>query len=358
MRISGSNRGAAALAAVVAIGLAAAGVAAGFPAVTEAQPSGEEIIEDVEQRYEEAETVTGTAEVTVTNDSETTEATVDFATKDPDKFSIAGETDDGESFEAGSNGSVVWFVGEEKSVARELPEDREYHHDPHPEDGEHYHDHHEMMAGSMGENVDAELVDTTEIDGEEAYILELTPTEEAPEDHRDMESTLWVSTEDSRVLQVTASDDSKEVTAEITETQFDVSNHDSTFEPPEDRVEVTSSETYESFEELEASTDLPVPSYDDGEFEEGTHLTSADGEAVIQQYATDDGEVGIITATGAEDRLSEVEDGERVTVADEEATAVERDDRTVVFWTEDEVTTGVVVDGSVDDAVAVAEEIR
>jgi outer membrane lipoprotein-sorting protein len=341
------------LAVVVAVGLVAAGAATGLPAVTGAQqPTGDEILDDVEQRYDEAETVTGTAEVTVTNDSETKEATVDFATKDPDKFRIAGETGDGESFEAGSNGSVTWFVGEDNSYAREIPAEGE-HHEYH-ENG----DHHEMMAGSMGENVDAELVDTTDINGEEAYVVELTPTDEAPEDHRDMESTLWVSTEDSRVLQVTASDDSKEVTAEITETQFDVSIHDSTFEPPEDRVEVTSSETYESFEELEASTDLPVPSYDDGEFEEGTHLTSADGEAVIQQYATDDGEVGIVTATGAEDRLSEVEDGERVTVDGEEATAVERDDRTVVFWTEDAVTTGVVVDGSVDDAVAVAEEIR
>ncbi|ATW88370.1 outer membrane lipoprotein-sorting protein [Halohasta litchfieldiae] len=353
MRLSGSNRGAAVLAAVVAIGLVVAGVAVGVPAAAELQqPSGDEIIEDVEQRYDEAETVTGTAEITVTNDSETKAATVDFATKEPDKFRIAGETDDGESFEAGSNGSVGWFVGEDNSYAREIPAEGD-HHEYH-ENG----DHHGMMTDPVGETVDAELVDTTEIDGEEAYVVELTPTEEATEDHHNMETTLWVSTEDSRVLQVTASDDSKEVTAEITETEFDVSVHDSTFEPPEDRVSVTSSETYESFEDLEASTDLPIPSYDDGEFEEATHFTSADGEAVIQEYETDDGEVQVITATGAEDRLSEVDDGERVTVDGEDATAVDRDDRTVVFWTDEDVTTGVVVDGSVDDAVAVAEAIR
>ena len=345
MQTSGSSRRAAVLVAVVALGLVAAGAATGLPAIAGAQqPSGDDILDDVEERYDEAKTVTGTAEITVTNDSETTEATVDFATEDPDKFRIAGETDDGETFESGSNGSVAWFVGEDKSFARERPTDGEQ---PH-----------EKMTEPMGENVDAELVDTTEINGEEAYVIELTPTDEADEKYEDVESTLWVSTDDSRVLQVTASDDTTETTVEITETQFDVSIHDSTFEPPADRVEVTTSETYDSFDSLEASTDLAVSSYDDGEFEAATHLTSADGEAVIQTYTTDDGEVQLITATGAEDRLNDVDDGESVTVDGEDATAVERDDQSIVFWTDDEVTTGVVVDGSVDDAIEVAEEIR
>lgn len=349
MSVFGTSRRAMVLVAVVAIGLVVAGAATGLPAIAEMQePSGEEILDDVEQRYDDAETVTGTAEVTVTNDSDTKEATVDFATTD-DKFRISGETDDRETFEAGSNGSVVWAIGEDESFAREIPADGEYGHEEYD---------HEKMTDPVPEDVSAELVDTTEINGEEAYVIELTPTDEAPEKYEDVESTLWVSTDDSRVLQVTATDGTTEKTIEVTETQFDVSIHDSTFEPPEDRVAVTTTETYESFETLEESTELSVPSYDDGEFESAKYLSSADGEAVIQQYATDDGTVEIITATGAEDRLDDVEDGTSVTVNDEEATAIEHDDRSIVFWTEDNVTTGVVVDGSVDDAITVAEEIR
>jgi len=346
MRLSGSSRQAVLLIAIVGIGLVAAGAATGLPGVAQMdQPSGDEILDDVEQRYDDAETVTGTAEVTVTNDSETKEATVDFAFEEPDQFRFVIEKDDTTS-EVGSNGSVVWAVGEEESFAREIPADGEY-------------DDHEQPDDFVpDEDVDAELVDTTEINGEEAYVVELTPTDDADEKFEDVESTVWVSTEDSRVLQVETTDGDKETTVEVTDQQFDVSIHESTFEPPEDRVEVTMTETYDTFDELEASTDLDVPAYDDGEFEEATEFSSADGQAVIQEYTTDDGEVQLITATGAEDRLGDVEDGESVTVDGEDATAVERDDRSVVFWTDDEVTTGVVVDGSVDDAIEVAEEIR
>lgn len=348
------------IAVVVAISLVVAGAATGLPAIAEMQaPSGDEILDDVEQRYDDAETVAGTAEVTVTNDSETTHATVDFVTKEPDKFRATVEKDDGTSYEAGSNGSVVWAVGEDNSFARELPADGEYDHEEYDhEEYDHGEYDHEMMTDPVPENVNAELVDTTEINGEEAYVVELTPTDEAPEKYADIESTLWVSTDDSRVLQVTATDGTTEKTIEVTETQFDVSVHDSTFEPPEDRVSVTTTDTYDEFDVLQSSTDLSVPSYDEGEFESAKYVSSADGQAVIQQYSTADGDVEIITATGAEDRLDDIEDGESVTVNEKEATAIQHDDRSIVFWTDDDVTTGVVVDGSVDDAIAVAEEIR
>ena len=346
MRFSGTSRRAVLLIAIVGIGLVAAGAATGLPGVAQMdQPSGDEILDDVEQRYDDADTLTGTAEVTVSNDSETEEATVDFAFAEPDQFRFVIEKDD-ETSEVGSNGSVVWAVGEDKSFAREIPADSEY-------------DDHEGPDDFVpDENVDAELVDTTELDGEEAYVVELTPTDDADEKFEDVESMVWVSTEDSRVLQVETTDGDKEMTVEVTDQQFDVSIHESTFEPPEDRVAVTTTESYDSFDDLESSTDLDVPSYDDGEFEEATEVSRADGQAVIQQYATDDGEVQIITATGAADRLGEVEDGESVTIDGEEATVVERDGRSVVFWTDNDVTTGVVVEGSVVDAVSIAEEIR
>ena len=330
--------------AVVVVGLVAAGVATGLPGA-DSQPTGEAVLDDVEQRYDDADTLTGTAEVTVSNDSETKTAAVDFAFAEPEKFRFVIEKDDTTS-EVGSNGSVVWAVGEEESFARELPAESEYEDYERPDDF------------VPDEDVEAELVDTTELNGEEAYVIELTPTDEADEKYEDVESTVWVSTDDSRVLQFEATDGETETTVEVTDQQFDVSIHDSTFEPPEDRVAVTTTESYDSFDDLEASTDLAVSSYDDGEFEEATEISRADGQAVIQQYATDDGDVQVITATGAEDRLGDVEDGESVTVDGEDATAVEREDRTVVFWTDDGVTTGVVVEGSVDDATEVAEAIR
>jgi len=346
MGFSGSSRQAVLLIAIVGIGLVAAGAATGLPGMAQMdQPSGDEILDDVEQRYDDAETLTGTAEVTVSNDSEMKEATVDFAFAEPDQFRFVIEKDD-ETSEVGSNGSVVWAVGDDKSFAREIPADSEFEDREGPDDF------------VPDENVSAELVDTTELNGEEAYVVELTPTDEAPEKYEDVESTIWVAQDDSRVLQVETTDGDKETTVEVTDQQFDVSIHESTFEPPEDRVEVTMTERYDSFDSLQDATDLDVPEYDDGEFEEATEYSSADGQAVIQQYTTDEGDVQIITATGTEDRLDDVEDGESVTVDGEDATAVERDDRSIVFWTDDEVTTGVVVDGSVDDAIEVAEEIR
>jgi len=344
MRVSGSSRQAAVVIAVVVVGLVAAGVATGLPG-GDTQPTGEDVLDDVEQRYDDAETVTGTAAVTVSNDSETEEATVDFAFAEPDQFRFVIEKDDATS-EVGSNGSVVWAVGEDKSFAREIPADSEY-------------DDHEGPDDFVpDEDVEAELVDTTELDGEDVYVVELTPTDDADEKYEDVESTVWVAQEDSRVLQIETTDGDTEMTVEVTDQQFDVSIHESTFEPPEDRVSVTTTESYDSFDDLEASTDLNVPAYDDGEFQDATEISRAEGQAVIQEYATDDGDVQIITATGAADRLGDVEDGESVTVDGEDATAVERDGRSTVFWTEDDVTTGVVVEGSVDDAVSVAEEIR
>ena len=342
MGVFGSSRQAAVVIAVVVVGLVAAGAATGLPG-GDSQPTGEAVLDDVEQRYDDAETLTGTAEVTVENDSETEDATVDFAFAEPDKFRFVIENDDATS-EVGSNGGVVWAVGDEKSVARDIPANGEY-------------DDHEGMTEPIGENVSADVVETTDLDGEEAYVVELTPTDEAAEKYQDAEATLWVSTDDARVLQMTATDGDTETTVVVTDQQFDVSVHDSTFEPPEDRVSVTTSETYDSFESLQEATDLDVPSYD-GDFETATEISQADGQAVLQEYATDDGAVQIVTATGATDRLGEVEEGTSVTVDGEDATAVEREDRSTVFWTDGEVTTGVIVEGSVDDAVSVAEDVR
>lgn len=196
------------------------------------------------------------------------------------------------------------------------------------------------------ENVTATLVETTEMNGEPVYVVAIESTAEQA---AQASSTIWVTTEDYKVLQMTATDGTNETTVEVTETQFNVSIHDSTFDPPTDRVSVTTTETYDSFDAVQSATELPLPEYT-GEFTEATQLNRADGEAIIQQYDTTDGTVSVITATGAASYLHRLDSGTNVTVDGQSATAVERDGRATVVWTEDGVTTAVAVDGTIDDA--------
>jgi len=326
----------------LAVGLLAVGAATGLPgmAVTD-QPSGDEILDAVETQYDSAETVAGTATVTVSNDSDSTTATVEYAAKSPNKVAYMVNKN-GETYEAGSNGSVGWAVGADQAYARELPTESEFTQyepttDPVPES-----------------NVTATLVETTDLDGESAYVIELTPTADS---ETDVTGTLWVGTEDNRVLQATATDGTNETTVQITETQFNVSIHDSTFEPPADRVSLTTSETYETFAEVSSATELSIPQYPDGEFTEATQVSNADGQAVVQRYETTDGTVSVITATGAASYLDQLDSNATVSVNGQTATAVEREGRATVFWTTENTTTGVAVTGSIEDATEAAQKI-
>jgi hypothetical protein len=78
---------------------------------------------------------------------------------------------------------------------------------------------------------------------------------------------------------------------------------------------------------------------------------------VVQQYDADGENVTVLTATGASSYLDGAENGTTVQVSGQDATAVERDDRTVVYWTDAGITTGAVVEGTTEDAVAAAESL-
>ena len=327
------------VAVVLTLGVMAVGAATGLPGMTSTdQPTGEEIVDDIETRYDAAETVTGTATVTVSNETDTTTATVEYAAKSPDKVAYT-VSKNGETYEAGSNGSVGWAVGPDRAYARELPtegeiEGYEQPTDPAPES-----------------NVTATLVETTELDGESVYVVETTPTDESA---TDASGTLWVATDDSRVLKVQATDGTNETVARITETNFDVSIHDSTFEPPTDRVALTTSETFESYAAVQSATELAVPNYESGEFNNATLVSRANGQAVFQQYDTASGPVSVITANGASQYIDRLESNTTVTVDGQSATAVTRDGRATVVWTTDGTTTAVAVTGTVADAQVAA----
>mgnify|MGYP005847597921 CR=1 FL=1 len=354
MTISPSSRRLGVLAALLAVGLLAAGAATGISGMAvDDQPSGDEILDRVEAQYDAAETISGTATVTVENDTASSTATVEYAAKQPDM--VAYTVDKGDrTYEAGSNGSVVWAVGADRSYARELPTDAELEaYQSRADRGEIpaiADDYDPMTEPVAASNVTATLVDTVEIDGQSAYVVDIEPTNESAT----ATSTLWIATDDSRLLKARATDGTNETTVRVSETRFNVSIHDSTFEPPADRVSVTTTDSYDSFGAVQSATELSVPEYDAGEFTTATVVSRADGTAVIQQYAVDDDTVSVITATGGSTPLDRLAGETTVTVNERSASAVQQDGRAVVFWTEGEVTTAVAVDGTIDDAQAAA----
>ena len=342
------------LTALLAVGLLAAGAATGLSGMAvDDQPSGDEILDRVETQYDTAETISGTATVTVENDTESSTATVEYAAKQPDKVAYTVDKS-GETYEAGSNGSVVWAVGADRSYARELPTESELEaYESGVDRGEipALADDYDSMTEPVGaSNVTATLVDTVELDGQSAYVINVEPTDESAT----ATSTLWIATDDSRLLQATATDGTNETTVRVSETRFNVSIHDSTFEPPADRVSVTTTDSYDSFGAVQSATELSVPEYDAGEFTAATVVSRAEGTAVIQQYAVDDDTVSVITATGASTPIDRLEGETTVTVNDRSASAVQQDGRAVVFWTDNEVTTAVAVEGTIADAETAA----
>ena len=342
------------LAALLAVGLLTAGAATGLPGMgVDDTPSGDEILDRVETRYDTADTLSGTATVTVANETATSTATVEYAAKQPEKVAYTVENAD-DTYRVGSNGSVAWAVGENRSYAREIPTESElaaYSERADERALPSADDTYEPMTDPVAaSNVTATLVDTTDIDGEAAYVIDVAPTDEEAE----KAGTLWVATEDSRLLQATATDGTNETTVRVTETQFNVSIHDSTFDPPADRVSVTTTDSYDSFEAVQSATELSLPAYEDGAFTEASVISRAEGQAVVQQYAVDADTVSVITASGASLPLDQLDAERTVTVDGRSASAVTQDDRAVVFWIDEGVTTAVAVEGTVDDATAAA----
>ncbi|WP_336357991.1 LolA family protein [Haloarcula sp. CGMCC 1.6347] len=328
------------VAVFVTIGLLAAGAVAGVSGLSEmGQPSGDDVLDRTEQRYDAAETITGTATVSVANDSVSKTATVEYAAAEPNK-TWAAVTSENRSYEMGTNGTVVWAVGENQSYGRELPEDPAAMNDttdPVPE-----------------ENVTATLRGTAEVDGESTYVLDLEPTNESIDAPN---TTLWVDTEDYRVHKLTTDDGTNRTELTVAETNFNVSIDDSQFAPPADRVAVTTVERYDSYDAAQSATEMDLPEYENGTFEEARYISRPESTAVAQQYNADGENVTALSATGASSYLADAENGTAVQVNGQNATAIERDDSAVVYWTEDDVTTGVVVEGTTDEAVAAAEEL-
>lgn len=322
------------------------------------EPSGDEVLDRVEQRYETAETVTSVATITVENDSESVTATVEVAAA-ADNRSRTVITQDETTYRMGSNGTVVWTVGPNRSAAwpvEALEADAKdaavrpaASEDVMP--SEHGVDlYSEGTPTVNASNVSATLVGTPTVDGTSTYELELSHPEV------DGTTSLWVSQEDYSVVRAVATDGTNRTVVSVESTEFNVSIHESTFDPPSDRIGVSTVDQYDEFEAAQSATELTLPRLD-GSFAEATVTVRQNETIVGQQYVRADGNVSIISTT-ADDRFDRMtENASTTTIEGQTVTVTTAEDRAIAAWSDDGVTTVVVVDGSTDRAVEIAEEL-
>lgn len=334
-------------------------VLAGSAAVTGAfdtfqQPSGDEVLDRVEQRYESAETLTTTAVVTVENDTESKTATVEFAATDENQSRIVVSSDE-RTYRAGTNGTVVWFTSPNRSAAWpvdaiEQPEGMAM---PGENDARSVVPDESDRLTPQGtpemnaSNVTATVVGTPTVDGTSTYEVELTHPE------TDATTTLWVAQDDARIVRAVATDGTNRTVVDVQSTAFNVSIHESTFDPPTDRITLSGTERYESFETVQSATDLTLPRLD-ATFTEAT-VTARQGETIVgQRYVLDGENVSIVstTATGQFDGLPE--NATETEVNGRTVQVTTNDETAVVFWTDGDVTHAVVVEGSSERALEVA----
>lgn len=337
---------------LVVVATVVAGTAGAFDAVD--TPSGDEVLDRVEQRYDNAETVTATGTVTVENQSASRTAAVEFAAAGENRSRTVLEYD-GRTYRAGSNGSVAWAVGPNRSAARPVGA-----FDGPPG---------QQVGGGTGDspgpdgrlsptgtpamnssNVSAAVVGTPTVRGTDTYRVELTHSDVAGN------TTLWVTQDDYRIVRAVATDGVNRTEVSVESTAFNVSIHDSTFDPPTDRVELTTTEQYETFEAAQAATELSLPALE-ATFVTAT-VTTRQGDTVVGQRYDRDGANVTILSTTATDRLDRITDNAtRRTVDGRTLNLSTIDDRTVAVWTENGTTTVVVVEGSEAQAVAIARQL-
>jgi outer membrane lipoprotein-sorting protein len=322
---------------VVAVSLVV-GAGAAITGGQSGQPSGDAVLNDTRDRYADAESLVTTAEVTVGNETANRTATVDVAAAGNQSRTVV--TTDNGTYRAGVNESIAWYVGPNRTAAW----DRNASVRPAGNDS--------MAAAARPvddwENVTAEYLRSDSDDGTDAHVVEVR--------HDDGEgtATLWIAQSDSRLLRAEMTDGTNRTTVDYGDTQFNVSVHDSTFDPPADRLAVTSVERYDTFAAVQANTSLDLPVLD-ATFREASVLTRSSSTTVAQEYRDAGDNVTVISTTS--DREFDRENTTAVTVNGHDANVTTVRDRAVVYWADDGVTTAVVVDASEDRALELARRL-
>lgn len=385
---SGRISSAVALALVLVVGAVVGGVA--FAQSTDG-PSGEEILENAHEQYRSAETLTGSADITVSNASDERSSTVEYALARSDGARMA-VTHNGTTMTAGTNGTVAWVdspvlqrawnvenasasntnsLAETCEVTRNRADVFAANHTASGEvnasavatnvssidceslAGE-WTDAKQLAPKSFSKsNLTATRTGTETLGGTEAYVVAIKHENESI----DTEGTMWVATDDYRVLKGHVTDGTNATTVRYHDQRFNVSIHESTFAPPTERSE-TATTTYESFGAAQenADTDLPTLAADGFEFEGATVTQTGDGQTIAQQYANDSTNITLLT-TDSGGVPTERLNGTAVDVDGQAATAATVSGQTVVVWTENGTTHAVVTDRSTEETVALAESV-
>jgi outer membrane lipoprotein-sorting protein len=375
-----TNRGTAArllpLVAVVVVALAA-GVAMGALPPAEDTPDADAVLEDVEQRYANADTVVGNATVTVANETAEYTRTVSFAAAEPNRTRVAVSAD-GSEYVAGTNGTVAWVYDGANNTTRIYDGNRTNWSkltsagnvraaganvsgamtgdSGHGTANYSYAD----VRAAIDGNTTARTLRTETIDDDETYVLMVEPTDDVEVSGN---LTLWVDAGDASIHRVRATDGTNRTTVAVTDLQFNVSVHESTFRPP-DAADVTavSRERYDAFGTAQDATDLDLQrlAADDYAFAEAVVVTRAGRTVALQRYRGGTNVTVTSTADSLPAGVFDRGDATRsnITVAGEAATYVDASDSAAVVWTNDGVTRAVVADLDRETLVDLAEELR
>ena len=339
--IGDSDRGA--VAAVVVVGaLVIVGVAAvaGLGLADVSDPSGGEILDDAEQRYEDADTVAGAATVTVANDTETREYDTSF-TFGEDNASRVSMTGENRTVVAGTNGTVAWVHDERTGITRVVSNDSHGNHtdvagpNASAADGRNASTYDNETIRDAGERIRSVALDWTEenttatregretLDGADAWVVAVEPNNAS----REGSITHWIGVNSSKVLKSEYDRPDGTMTVEYTDTRFDVSVADSTFEPPESET----GPVFDSVAALQDATDMTVPELDNASytFDEG-RIVGFGGETAIATY--DGPENVTLVATTADPEPPEGENTTTEEVAGVSVNVTETDDGVAVTW--------------------------
>jgi outer membrane lipoprotein-sorting protein len=326
------------LVAVVVVALAAVAGAA-ITAGQSSQPSADTVLNDTRDRYADAESLVITADVTASNDTANETATVSFAAAGNQSRTIVETAN--RTYRTGVNESVAWYVGPDRTAAWDR----------------------NVSAGAAGgstptdlanrslddrANVSTEYLRRGSHDGTDAHVIELR------HDDGEATATLWIATADSRLLRAETTDGTNRTTVDYRETRFNASVHDSTFDPPSDRLAITSIARYDSFGAVQANTSLDLPELD-ATFREASVLTRSSSTSVAQRYRDAGDNVTVVSTTS--DRQFEGENATEVRVNGHAANVTTIGDRTVVYWERDGVQTALVVDAGEDRALELARRL-
>ena len=353
-----------AVAAIVVVGalvLLSVAAVAGLGLADVSDPSGDEILDDAEQRYESADTIAGAATVTVANDTQSREYNVSFTLgqNNTSRVSVAGEN---RTVVAGSNGTVAWVHDERTGITRVISNES------------HGANTSESNATAEGWNASAYdnrsvenatdrlktvVLDWTEenttatrdgreaIDGTDAWVVAVEPKNET----REGSVTHWVAVDSSKVLRSEYDRPNATVTVNYTDTRFNVSVADSTFEPPDS----AGGPIFDAFGPLQNATIITVPELDNESytFEEG-RVAGFGGETAVSTY---DGptNVTLVATTADPDRP---DDGNTTTeeVAGVTVNVTGTDDGVAVTWERADRTVSLFTDASRETALDLASD--